>query len=343
MATSVNDNNFYRNGDSSNNTEGQYISPIDGSTPLSNATNKWGYLLPASTSTVPDSTYNFLPVSSGLLYPTVLKTTATTSSEQDINDRFSIYYGANAGPSLPAGTYKLSPTNPGSAPVNYGGLVYYLTMDSTCSSATLISGQSLNTKMKRVAGDSNANYNTASGRIKSIKMSNSLPADFVPDATNTVSTAGSDYPIYIYYDNTDNAGIMYFYSQAHDIYMNNNSSYAFYANTALSDLSALASWDTSSVTYMSDMFYNAYSLTDLSALSSWDTSSVTNMGNMFYNAYSLTDLSGLSSWDTSSVTSMYQMFFGAYSLTDLSALSSWDTSSVTSMSHRPLCPLFLGY
>ena len=41
--TSVNDNNLYLGGDSSNNTEGTYFSPTDGTTALNATTNKWGY------------------------------------------------------------------------------------------------------------------------------------------------------------------------------------------------------------------------------------------------------------------------------------------------------------
>ena len=76
------------------------------------------------------------------------------------------------------------------------------------------------------------------------------------------------------------------------------------------------------------MFQLARTLTDLSALSSWDTSSVTNMSYMFYTARALTDLSALSSWDTSSVTNMSYMFQYASALTDASAIDDWDIRAV---------------
>ena len=41
--TSVNNNNLYLNGNSSNNASGTYFSPVDGTTALNSSTNKWGY------------------------------------------------------------------------------------------------------------------------------------------------------------------------------------------------------------------------------------------------------------------------------------------------------------
>ena len=73
-------------------------------------------------------------------------------------------------------------------------------------------------------------YDFYSTVIKALRTANSLPADFTPTTNNTVSVSGSEKPVYIFFDNTNNAGIMYFYTEAKDIYMNADSSYAFHSN-----------------------------------------------------------------------------------------------------------------
>ena len=98
----------------------------------------------------------------------------------------------------------------------------------------------------------------------------------------------------------------------------------------------ISSWNTSSVTNMSYMFYNASAFNQ--PLNSWDVSSVTNMSYMFYNASAFNQ--PLNSWDVSSVTRMDAMFAslsGEWSSEVLSAfnqdISSWDTSSVINMTN----------
>lgn len=101
----------------------------------------------------------------------------------------------------------------------------------------------------------------------------------------------------------------------------------FSSCSSLTDISALAGWDTSSVTSMNSMFYGCTSLTDISALAGWDTGSVTDMTFMFRDCSSLTDISALSGWDTSSVTDMNFMFYGCTSLTT-GDLSGWCVSNI---------------
>ncbi len=189
-------------------------------------------------------------------------------------------------------------------------------------------------KLKSIAAGTTKSFDDDDTLIKAIRMSDTLPENLTPADENTISLATSRYPVYIWFDNTNDAGIIYVYTEAKEILMNLDSSSMFYCFSALTGLSGLASWDTSSVTNMYAMFFSAESLTDLSPLASWDTGSVTNMSTMFSSAYSLTDLSPLASWDTGSVTNMSSMFSGydTTSLTDLSPLVNWDTSSVTDMS-----------
>ena len=69
---------------------------------------------------------------------------------------------------------------------------------------------------------------------------------------------------------------------------------------------------------MESMFYST-KISDVSALANWNVSSVTNMWSM----------SRLG--QTQFITTMYCMFYGCSNLTDVSALANWNTSSVDSM------------
>ena len=227
--------------------------------------------------------------------------------------------------------------------------------------ATLDTGKTVNSKLKSLAAtvvngeettitpefDPDGDYdweNTYDEYIKSISvhLKTPAPADFTPSEMNTISSTASKKPIYIVFDNTNDAGIMHFYTEGEKIFLPSDSSFMFYFFPNLSEISGISDWDTTNVTNMSYMFYNAgdsattWSIGDLS---SWNTSNATNMSGMFAGAgYSATtwSIGDLSSWNTSNVTDMSYMFYLAgYSATTWSIgdLSSWNTSNVTDMSH----------
>ena len=75
----------------------------------------------------------------------------------------------------------------------------------------LLTGEAVNAKMKSLAAGTSKAFTDQDNSIKAIKMANSLPANFEATEANTVSTPDSKYPIYIFFDNTNDAGIMYFY------------------------------------------------------------------------------------------------------------------------------------
>ncbi|MCR5572549.1 MAG: DUF285 domain-containing protein, partial [Candidatus Saccharibacteria bacterium] len=54
----------------------------------------------------------------------------------------------------------------------------------------------------------------------------------------------------------------------------------------------------------------ASSLTNIDALAGWNTANVTNMSYMFYNASSLASLEGASGWDTTKLSNKTYMFEG---------------------------------
>ena len=125
--TSVNDNNLYLNGDSSNNTEGTYFSPIDGTSALNATTNKWGYYYNASTAPTNTSIFSLVPT---LGSPATVRTPLTTPSSSDINDNFNIYYGVSSSPTMAKGTYKMIPDTNNSN--NDGTIVYTATIANEC-------------------------------------------------------------------------------------------------------------------------------------------------------------------------------------------------------------------
>ena len=197
-------------------------------------------------------------------------------------------------------------------------------------------GPTVNNKMRFLPSMGNPEPPQQANNIISIRMADSLPDDFVPSERNTVSTADSQFPIYIFFDNNDDAGIMYFFTEGSRIILNPDSSLLFSNFPALKDISGLSDWDTTLVTNMYALFVNAKSLPDALALRNWNTSNVTNMNLMFAGDSSLAYVD-VSNWNTSNVTSMIRMFQvgdnnqGNGQLKEILGLGNLDVSNVTDM------------
>lgn len=97
-------------------------------------------------------------------------------------------------------------------------------------------------------------------------------------------------------------------------------------NLQTADLSKL---DTSTMTYMSQMFSGCSNLKSIIGLNGFDTSKVTSMRLMFYQCSSISELN-LASFNTSEVKTMDRMFAECSGLTALD-LSSFNTSNVQDM------------
>ncbi len=200
----------------------------------------------------------------------------------------------------------------------------------------LETGMIVNGKMKSLAAGSDQAFTAHTNEIKAIYIASALPDGFIPTDTNTVSTPDSRYPIYIFFDNRGDSGIIYFYTEGDTIAMNPDSSYMFAYHLALTNISGIANWDASHVTDMHGMFSGASGLTDALALRNWDTSNVTDMGSMFSNAISLMFID-VTNWNTSKVTSMVSMFQvgeswkGNGQLIEILGLGNLDVSNVTDM------------
>ena len=132
--TSVNDNNLYLNGNSSNNASGTYFSPVDGTSALNAVENKWGYYYNSSALNTPTNTSVFSPVPT-LSNPATVRTPLVNPSSSNINDNFKIYYGVNSAPSMSVGTYKMTPDTNNSN--NDGTIVYTATIADACLGYTV--------------------------------------------------------------------------------------------------------------------------------------------------------------------------------------------------------------
>ncbi len=114
------DRNLYLNGNSSNNTSGQYFTPVDGVSTLANSTNAWGYSLTANT-----ENGVFFPLPSSQI---AIKTPAQTASQTNINDTIHVYYGVSTANTISPGSYSMP---------NNGSILYQLTIDESCISYTI--------------------------------------------------------------------------------------------------------------------------------------------------------------------------------------------------------------
>ena len=208
------------------------------------------------------------------------------------------------------------------------------------SNTILDYGSTVNAKLKMIANNSSSFDNgSIDTMIKAIRRATELPTGFTATYNNTISSyASSAHPVYIFFDNTNNDGIMYYYTDAGIISAHPSSACMFMHMSSLSDISGLSDWNTSNVTNMVDMFLGDSSLSDLSGIANWDTHSVTNMAEMFMHT-AIEDVNALRTggpngdqpnvWNTSAVTIMGNLFYDASSLSDLSAIANWDVSKVT--------------
>ena len=313
-------------------------SDIATSTLTSGGNSQWAMKLSTQTSptpaypvTIQNSFDSFHAVPSE--YTLVAKrTTGTDVGTNATGSNFKTTYQVYVSSSQLAGTYvgqvKYTLVHPNTTPIP--------------NSTMLDTGQVVAAKMKTLAaGGTTTAYNAKTSDIKAIRMADSLPSGFTPSEANTVSTSTSKHPIYIFFDNTNDASIMYFYTGGYQVVMNPDSASLFRGNLALADISGLEKWDSSNVANMHALFIDStISLTNLDPLAKWDTSNVENMQGIFStnpstfqdgHSSSLSDITALANWDTSNVTNMQQVFSLSTSLTDISALSFWDTSNTTNM------------
>ena len=180
-------------------------------------------------------------------------------------------------------------------------------------------------------------------------------AETAPNVENisyqTVSTANSKNPIYMWFDNSD--GTIYYWSNAKRVYLNKTSQFMFdgFKNIISIDMSNIdtseamsfnhmfdncqnlinldvSGFDTRNIKDMYRMFYCCYKLEKID-VSEFDTRNVTNMWAMFGNCNSV-KLLDVSKFNTNKVENMRDMFYGCYELTSIN-VSSFNTENVKNM------------
>ena len=162
-------------------------------------------------------------------------------------------------------------------------------------------GQNVNVKFKKLAGNSSATYSTSNNNITSIVKSNVAPNIAEMTSDNIVSSSTSDLPIYAWFDN----GTIYWWCDDEYAYFNPTSSYMFYYFTGLTNLD-MQYIKADNITNMYAMFNYLSSMTSMD-LSNWTTSEITNIGSTFSNS-GIINLN-ISNLDLSQVTT-YSGFLG---------------------------------
>ncbi|MCC2164700.1 BspA family leucine-rich repeat surface protein [Clostridiaceae bacterium CLA-AA-H274] len=224
--------------------------------------------------------------------------------------------------------YKFIGWTPASIPIDSTGNISF-TAQWKENSAELLDGESINVKMKRLAGTGSAEYKTEDTAITAIQRTDEEPTEAVmADANSLISTNASAEPVYAWFEN----GVIKWWSEAKDVNAGESLAYLCYNMRNLTDISGLNEWQTGNVTYMNYMFYGCSNLTGLVGLADWDTGNVTDMSGVFENCSQLTDLTPLAHWQTGKVTNMDSMFCRCSNLTGLVGLADWDTGNVTDMS-----------
>ena len=217
--------------------------------------------------------------------------------------------------------------SPASIPADSTGNITF-TAQWEESSTELLDGESINVKMKKLAGTGSAKYTTKNTAITAIQRTDEKPTKTVmADYDSLISTNASTKPVYAWFEN----GVIKWWSEAEDVNAGVNLSRLCYEMQNLTDISGLNEWQTGQVTDMYEMFYNCSKLTDLTPLANWQTGQVLYMYDMFKGCSNLTDLAELADWDTGHVTRMSSMFSGCSQLTDLTPLANWQTGQVTDM------------
>ena len=202
---------------------------------------------------------------------------------------------------------------------------YFTDREAPEATYMLMSGESLNTKLKTVAPD-----------MTHIEFGNiATHGDKIAGLTPVHVGAGENDDVYLYKDGTTVYIIAYSHDENQKVTANEKSNIMFAQLFALTSVDA-ANLDTANVTDMSGMFMESGNIESV-ILSGLDTSKVENMSDMFKlcTSLSILDLSGLS---TESVSDMSAMFDGGSSLATICASESFVIGPDTA--HGNICLLY---
>ena len=311
---------------STNNTTGftAYVSSIDEDTSLNHvdpsvtqkitsitapggaatfSSKNWGYLANQTTA----STTSFNPI------PKASQPDQAFSISHPETAKFFLHFGVKTGSDLPAGTY--------SKKILVTAITNYVP-----TSATFIPGPDVNSAIR------NANIGHD---VEFFKKSNVAPANLA--TATVVSTADSDLPIYLWYDQVQKT--IFWWSNADTVYANEDSNLMLANindNATLMQLIDMRGINTSRVKNMHHMFWTKDGLTKHINLDEFDTSNVEDMGYMFSTPYENNSTTAIdpidfSRFDTRNLKIMPGMFAGSH-LPSID-IRNFNTSNVTNMEH----------
>lgn len=260
----------------------------------------WGYRVGSFATTA------FNPIPKASTPAEILNTTSATPASNNLD----IDFGVKVSPDLSSGTY--------SKQILFTTITNYVQTNTK-----FLPGPAFNAILTGLNSNNDTDY---------FKHSPTAPANLA--TAQIVSVAGSEHPIYLWYEPTDKT--IYWWSAADVVYMNEDASYMFaninYSMNYMKEVDANGI-DTSKTTNMSHLFYydKPGGLQGVKT-DGFNTSKVTDMSYMFsmYNYSGVQSNSpDFSTFDTSKVTNMEHMFDGSnfYHID----VSTFDTSNVTNM------------
>lgn len=218
--------------------------------------------------------------------------------------------------------------------------------------ATLAKGRTFNEGIKTMAAGKYVDLYRADRLINAIRCCTDADA---MSGREVMELQADGEPVYGWFED----GIVYVYTDADVVYLNEDCSGMFRYCETLGDFSGISGFDASRVRDGGEMFFGCYGLVTADSFSQWDTGSLEDMQAMFQDCRWLQDISGLSGWDVSHVSSMGGLFMGCcfrsleplagwdvgmvenlsvifsncYMISDLDALSGWDVGNVTGLNY----------
>ena len=255
----------------------------------------WGYRVGSLATTA------FNPIPKASTPAEILNTTSATP----ISNSLDINFGVKVSPDLSSGTYSKQ-------------IVFTTVTNQVPTHAMFIPGPNFNATLNAINPGKDA---------KNFKKSNT-PLANLGQAT-IVSTADSTTPIYIWYNPADLT--VYWWSDADNVYMNQDASKMFMKATSTSinlvsvDLGGI---NTVMTKNMSAMFQDVSALQHVN-FANINTSNVEDLSYMFKSATALTSLN-LSGWDVRNNTTLYQIFQGCTGITHID-MSGWKNDKILTM------------
>ena len=227
--------------------------------------------------------------------------------------KFFLHFGVKTGSDLPSGTY--------SKKILVTAITNYVP-----TSATFIPGPDVNNAIR------NANIGHD---VEFFKKSNVAPANLA--TATVVSTADSDLPIYLWYDQVQKT--IFWWSNADTVYINEDSNHMLANindNSTLVQLIDMRGINTSRMKNAHHMFWTKEGLTKHIDLSEFDTSNLEDAGYMFSTPYETVSTAQIdpidfSHFNTSKVKIMTGMFAGSY-LPSID-IRNFDTRNVVDMQY----------